>query len=58
MNLLKLVRFGVAVTRFALPFLPAMIGQEQAARSKPVFLGQAWSEEDRLNIASHHRVRR
>jgi len=48
MNLLKSVGFGAAVARFALAFMPAMFGQDQAARSKPVFLDQGWSEEDRL----------
>jgi hypothetical protein len=49
MNLLKLVGFGAAVARFALPFMAALFGKDQAARSRPVFLDQGRSEEDRLN---------
>jgi hypothetical protein len=33
---------------FSLAFMPAVFAQTQAARSKPVFLDQGWSEEDRL----------
>jgi hypothetical protein len=33
---------------FAIAFMPAIFAQNQPARSKPVFLDQGWTEEDRL----------
>jgi hypothetical protein len=49
MNILKkFAALGLASIVFALAFMPAAFAQNQPTNSRPVFLDQGWSEEDRL----------